>query len=159
MILTKINTAVIKLEKGILIVLLSVMMVLGLMQIFSRFVIQRPITWSEAMLTYMFVWSSYVAVSLGIQENIHFSVDVVVRKLNPRWQYILSLACAVLLTGFSLFLIKIGFFLVDFNKDQLMPAMPYAMSWPYLALPVCGIFSLVHSVNQLYELIRGRVKS
>lgn len=159
MILTKINTAVIKLEKGILIVLLSVMMVLGLMQIFSRFVIQRPITWSEAMLTYMFVWSSYVAVSLGIQENIHFSVDVVVRKLNPRWQYIMSIVCGVLLAGFSLFLIKIGFFLVAFNKDQLMPAMPYAMSWPYLALPVCGIFSLVHSVNQIYELIRGGVKS
>jgi len=159
MILTKINTAVIKLEKGILIVLLSVMMVLGLMQIFSRFVIQRPITWSEAMLTYMFVWSSYVAVSLGVQENIHFSVDVVVRKLNPRWQYILSIVCAVLLVGFSLFLIKIGFFLVDFNKDQLMPAMPYAMSWPYLALPICGIFSLVHSVNKIYELIREGEKS
>lgn len=159
MILTKINTAVVKIEKGILIVLLSVMMVLGLMQIFSRFVIQQPITWSEAMLTYMFVWSSYVAVSLGIQENIHFSVDVVVRKLNPRWQFILSIVCGVLLAGFSLFLIKIGFFLVYFNKDQLMPAMPYAMSWPYLALPVCGIFSLVHSVNQIYELVRGGVKS
>lgn len=153
MFLTKINTAVIKLEKGILIVLLSVMMVLGLMQIFSRFVIQKPITWSEAMLTYMFVWSSYVAVSLGVHENTHFSVDVVVRKLSPRWQYFLSLICGFLLAGFSIFLIIFGFYLVDFNKDQLMPAMPFAMSWPYMALPVCGVFSLVHSVHQMYELI------
>ena len=154
--MNKINSFVIKIEKGLLIFLLSVMMVLGLMQIFSRFVIQCPITWSEAMLTYMFVWSSYIAVSLGVFEKAHFRVDVIYRKLSDNWQFALSVLCGLLLAGFSLFIIRFGFYLVFFNKDQLMPALPFAMSWPYLALPVCGVFSLVHSINEIFVLIQER---
>lgn len=140
-----------QLERWMLIVLLSVMVILGLLQIISRFIIKAPIMWSEALLMYMFVWSSFIGASLAVKEFSHFEVEIFVVRLPPMIQKILSLAVYAMIFAFAVFMILKGLFLVKLNQRQLMAMMPFTMSGPYVILPLSGTFIAIHSLNHLRE--------
>ena len=139
-------------ERWMLIVLLSVMVVLGLLQIISRFVIKAPIMWSEALLMYMFVWFSFLGASLAVRELSHFEVEIFMVRLPQMIQKILSLAVFAMIFVFALFMIWKGLFLVKLNQRQLMAMMPFTMSAPYVILPLSGTFIAIHSLNHLTGL-------
>jgi len=138
-----------RLERWMLIVLLTVMVILGLLQIISRFVIKAPIMWSEALLVYMFVWSSFLGASLAVRGLSHFEVEIFVVRLPRMIQKVLSLAVYAMIFAFAVFMIWKGLFLVKLNQRQLMAMMPFTMSGPYVILPLSGTFMAIHSLNHL----------
>jgi len=138
-----------RLERWMLIVLLTVMVILGLLQIISRFVIKAPIMWSEALLMYMFVWSSFLGASLAVRGLSHFEVEIFVVRLPRMIQKVLSLAVYAMILAFAVFMIWKGLFLVKLNQRQLMAMMPFTMSGPYVILPLSGTFMAIHSLNHL----------
>lgn len=148
----RIDALTARLERWLLIILLTAMVVLGLLQIISRFVIKAPIMWSEALLMYMFVWFSFIGASLAVRELSHFEVEIFVIKLPGIVQKILSLAVYVMIFAFALFMVSKGMFLVKLNQRQLMALLPFTMSCPYLVLPLSGVFMAVHSLNHLAGL-------
>lgn len=154
--MVKLDDFIRSVEKILLVILISVMLILGLMQIISRFVLKSPIPWSEAMLTYMFIWASFLGASLAVSEKAHFGVEIFVDRLTPNFKRSIEVFVNVLLVVFSLFLISKGMIFVMTNRNQLMPAMPFTMSWPYLALPVSGLFIAIHALNHIYSLFIGR---
>lgn len=143
-------------EKVILVFLLTCMFILGMMQVISRFIIKRPISWSEVMLTYMFVWSSFIGASVAVDEKSHFVVDIFVKRIPDGFQHTIEIFVNFLILVFAAFVVYKGMYLVLSNRDQLMSAMPFSMSWPYLALPVSSVFIIVHSSNHIYDLCTGR---
>ncbi len=78
----KVNKTVVALEKGVLIVLFVSMLFSGALQIIARFILHTPISWSEEMLTYSFVWSSFLGASLAIESLAHFNVDLFISPLS-----------------------------------------------------------------------------
>ncbi len=138
-----------RLERWMLIVLLTVMVILGLLQIISRFVIKAPIMWSEALLMYMFVWSSFLGASLAVRGLSHFEVEIFLVRLPRMIQKVLSLAVYAMIFAFAVFMIWKGLFLVKLNQRQLMAMMPFTMSGPYVILPLSGTFMAIHSLNHL----------
>ena len=141
-----------RLERWMLIVLLTVMVILGLLQIISRFVIKAPIMWSEALLMYMFVWSSFLGASLAVRGLSHFEVEIFVVRLPRMIQKVLSLAVYAMIFAFAVFMIWKGLFLVKLNQRQLMAMMPFTMSGPYMILPLSGTFMAIHSLAHLTGL-------
>ena len=140
------------LERWMLIVLLVAMIVLGMLQIISRFVIRSPIMWSEALLMYMVVWSSFIGASLAVRESAHFEVEIFVVHLPPVVQKVLAIGVYVTIFLFSVFLIDKGIFLVKLNQRQLMALLPFTMSWPYLILPLSGTLMAIHSLRHIGRL-------
>lgn len=151
-----INRLVTKCEQYSLVFLLTVMTFLGLAQIVSRFVIEKPIPWTEALLTYMFVWSSFLGASLAVEMKAHFSVELFVVKLPQRLQRVVEVGVYLLIIFFAGLMIQKGMLFVEGNRDQLMAAMPFTMVWPYLAIPVSGLFIAIHALNAIYLIVTGR---
>lgn len=145
-------------ERHALTVLISCMMVLGLMQIISRFVIERPIGWSEPMLTYMFVWSCFLGASLAVAYRAHFDVELFVDHLSPSVQRVIAIFVQLLIVAFSVIMLWKGMVLVEVNQTQEMAAMPFSMVWPYLAMPVAGLFTIIHSLCAIGKLVKGESK-
>lgn len=138
-----------------LIALMGCMLLLGILQVFSRFVIQRPIPWSEALLTYMFIWTSFIGASVAVDIKSHFVVEIVMDRMPPVWRRAGEIFSFLAIGIFSAFLFARGVFLVSLNKDQLMSSMPFSMVWPYLILPLTGILMIVHSLNTIAGIVTG----
>lgn len=151
-----INKLVTKFEQYSLVFLITVMTFLGLAQIISRFVIQSPIPWTEALLTYMFVWTCFLGGSLAVEQNAHFGVEIFVMLLPRSLQRVVEIGVYLLIVAFAVIMMVKGMLFVEGNSDQMMAAMPFSMIWPYLAIPVSGLFIAIHSLSAIYGLIAGR---
>jgi len=142
-----------KIEGGVVVVLTCFMLLLGFLQIFSRYVIESPIPWSEALLTYMFVWFSFIGTSLAVAEGAHFCVEVLFVRFPPRMKHYVELLIYILIMLVAGLMIHKGILFVWVNRTQLMTILPFSMSWPYLALPVSGAFIFIHSLHHFLRTL------
>jgi len=143
-----------KVEGAVVVVLTSLMLVLGFLQVFSRYVIESPIPWSEALLTYMFVWFSFIGTSLAVAEGAHFCVEIVFVRFPPRLRHYVELLIYVIIMFVAGLMIHKGALFVWVNRTQLMTILPFSMSWPYLALPVSGSLILIHSLSHFLRTLK-----
>ncbi len=151
----RVNSVIIVIEKVWLVILMVGMLIFGFLQVFSRYVVKAPIDWSEELLTYSFAWASFIGASLAIYTKRHFSVDLLVRSLTPRLQKAVGLFTWSIVFVFSIFLLLMGWRLTLANSIQMMNVLPISMVWAYLAMPVSGLFILIHTAQILLELILG----
>jgi len=152
--LAKLDCIIRKFEEKILVLLMACMLVLGLMQVISRFVIQKPIGWSEPMLTYMFVWSCFLGASLAVAHHAHFEVELFVDHMSPNAQKIFGILVHLLIISFSILMVWKGALLIEANQTQEMAAMPFSMVWPYLSMPVSGLFVIIHSLTLVVKSLQ-----
>lgn len=145
----KLNKAIVALEKWALIILFVSMLFSGALQIIARFILHTPISWSEEMLTYSFVWSSFLGASLAIETLAHFNVDVFIRRFPPVFAKVALYLVWSIMLWFTMFLIYKGIYLTKINMVQTMDVLPLSMMWAYLSLPVSAAFMFVHTLEKL----------
>lgn len=149
----KVDLLLRKVEGKVVVVLTCFMLVLGFLQVFSRYVIESPIPWSEALLTYMFVWFSFIGTSLAVAEGAHFCVEIIFIRFPARMRYYVELVIYALIMLIACLMVYKGMVLVWANRTQLMTILPFTMSWPYLALPVSGALIFTHSLSHALRVL------
>lgn len=143
------NRFIVSIEKWTLITLFVSMLFSGGLQIIARFILHKPISWSEEMLTYSFVWSSFLGASLAIESMAHFNVDVFIRRFPPQVSKVMLYLVWTIMLWFSVFLVYKGAYLTKVNAIQTMDVLPMSMMWAYAALPVSAAFMFVHILEKL----------
>ena len=118
-------------------VLLGVVMTLTiLIQIFFRFVVYRPVPWSEELARYLMVWMGMLGSVIALRKGRHIGVTFLVDRFSG-WKQ--SAARRFVEFTSILFLGIIGWQglgLAIFNAPQLSAAMEISMSIPYAAIPM-----------------------
>ena len=145
----KVNNLVAFIERWALTILFVGMLICGALQIVARFILHTPIPWSEELLTYSFVWTSFLGASLAINSLAHFNVDCLVVRL-PTWlSHPLLYLVWFIMAIFTVFLFWKGVVLTQVNVYQTMDVLPLSMMWAYLALPVSAAFMFIHTIQRL----------
>ncbi|MDR1730936.1 MAG: TRAP transporter small permease [Synergistaceae bacterium] len=147
---------VLKIEKLLLCLAIPVMILMGALQILSRFVIQTPIPWSEGLLTFLFVWTSFVGASLALAGRTHFQVDLFTLFFPPYVQKILDIIVDITVFGFCIFLVLEGNFLMWKNSRQIIGLLQISIFWGFLCLPFSGGCMLLHTLTHLIQTLRGK---
>ena len=75
-------------------VLMAFMSILVVYQVFTRYVLNNPSTFSEDLLTYAFVWMSLLSTALVFGEQDHMKLSILADKVNGKGQIILSIVTA-----------------------------------------------------------------
>ena len=139
--------------KYILVALMAVLTVLGVYQVIGRAFGAVP-AWTEEAIRFLFVWASCVGAAIGIKEHIHIGIDVIVNLLPMIGQKLCAILVQLILLGFDVFIIKVGFQMVAKTMTQPSPALRLPMAYVYLAVPVMGILGIWYSVLEIIKLIR-----
>lgn len=142
-------------DRGLRILLTSLaiaMIILGFMQVIFRYVLKMPLTWSEELIRYMFVWTTFLGVPIGIERGIHASFDILRKKIHgslkkPYEVFLLLLAAAI----FFIF-IRYGFPFAFKNLNQLTPAMKIPYTYVILAVPVGGAIGMLYVTKNIAVL-------
>src|SRR5258708_12219913 len=50
------------------------------------YLIKIHISWAQELCIYMFIWMAKFGAAYGVRTGIHVGVDVLINRLNPRWQ-------------------------------------------------------------------------
>ncbi|MCI8597815.1 MAG: TRAP transporter small permease [Lachnospiraceae bacterium] len=146
-IVKKFNNGVTMVEKVLLVLMFSALIVLGILQVLLRSVFKAPLAWSEGMLTYLFIWSSFVGAAMGMNKMQHFCIDALVDLFPKIVRYLIEQMIYVLLVVISIFVVYYGTKLALAQRMILMPTIRATMMWPYLSLPFSFLLIGLHSIS------------
>ena len=143
-------------------VVCSLLMVLILgaifLQIFSRKILNDPLTWTEEFSRLAFIWMNCLGSAIVIKEKKHISFTVITDKvLNDKGRQYLEIGIDILLVIFFLFVLPSTFDLVRMNNNVPSAALQWPSGIFYLSFAVGAITMLIACVIDILEIV-GIVK-
>ena len=157
-ILSVVKKIMTKLLAGIATVLLSVMTLLVLYQVFTRYILNSPAAFTEELVRYFLIWTSLRGGAYAFFTRQHMCLIVVRDSLKPAGKKALMAAVDLLILVFALFVITIGGFKLAMSAEKVFSALlGIPRSLVYAVAPISGIFIIAAQIINLYEDITGIV--
>ena len=148
------------LEETILLFLLVLMTCIMGIQIVSRYVFQNSLTWSEELVRYMFVWSAFLGIPFCIKHGLSIKVDqfrnlfpIPLQKALMYIDKIIIFVLFLVMFIYSCLVVK-----ASYLSGQTSPAMQIPMWIVQLSVCVSSLLSMIRSIQNFANLIRGKTK-
>ena len=138
---------------GNFLVFLLVMMVLAVLwQIFSRYIMNSPSSFTEELARYLFIWIGILGSAYAAGQQTHLAIDILPPKLDPVNRVRLRIGINVLIILFSLTVLVIGganLVYVNYLLGQSSAALNLPLSFVYSIVPVSGVLVIYYKVNEI----------
>ena len=122
--------------------MLAVASTLGLWQIITRFILERPAEWTEVLIRFSLIWMVFLGIPTAFRLGAMVSVDVLYRWSGKRLRRVLDAVVAVAALLLVAVIIIVGWqYAVRGRVQSVIGLEDVSMFWAYLALPVGGAFS------------------
>lgn len=139
-----------------LIILMFSMAATVLIQVFSRYILAQPFTWTDEAGRYIFVWLSFLGMVMGIRKGEHVALDILLQQLKNVNKTILSLIIQLLIAFFGIVLTYSGFLLYDIGTTQTSPSLQLSMNIVYSIFPISGILLILFVFINIISLFKER---
>jgi C4-dicarboxylate transporter, DctM subunit len=137
--------------RGLLILAAFTMVASVFMQVVFRYVLKLPLSWSEELARYAFMWTTFLGASVAMRSNSLPSITLGLKMFPEKVQPYLYLATNALSMLFCYHFIVYGIEISYVVIPDMSPGLDFTMSWAYAALPVGGLFMLVHILYLVAE--------
>lgn len=132
------------------------MVVLTCWQVFTRYVLQNPSSWSEELVSYLFAWASLLGASLVTGERGHMNIPILVEKMPPSAQKALSIFGELIAFAFSLIILVYGGVQISqLAMGQMTSSLGVAVGVFYVVMPLCGVLNMVYTVLNIADICKG----
>lgn len=127
---------------------LLIVLVLGaLWQVFSRYILSSPSTFTNELLGFLLVWVSLLGASYAFGSNEHLSLTFVADKLKGKNKLMITIINDIFILVFAvLVLIKGGLEAVNMTMSQLTPVLGIQMGLVYSILPISGFIVVIYKL-------------
>ncbi|HEX2654256.1 MAG TPA: TRAP transporter large permease subunit [Xanthobacteraceae bacterium] len=119
--------------------------------VISRYVFNRPLTWSDELASVLFIWLAMLGAVIALRRSEHMRLSFLVSLLPPRWRaWVETLAAMVV----ALFVLEIIMPAREYLEIQWMittPALEIPDTYRVAAIGVGAVLMLVIAVIQLIE--------
>ena len=134
-----------------------IMMILGVLQIFFRYVVKSSLSWSEECMRYMHVWITTIGGSLCYYEGMFTTINVfydAIRKKSKIGGKILLVLQYLLAVVFYAVLLYFGTRHCINSWVKISSTTRISLGVIYLCLPLSGFFGLCFSAGKFPEIWR-----
>ncbi len=110
---------------------------LTLIQVIWRYGLNQPITWSEEVARYCFVWVTFIgaAALLRLRDG-HPELDSVYARAGPALQRAIYIFSRLMIIICTVAIAAGGFRMMYLHQLQLSPSLEIPMFWIYLSMAV-----------------------
>ncbi|HEY6135004.1 MAG TPA: TRAP transporter small permease subunit [Rubrivivax sp.] len=117
---------------------------LGMWQIVTRFIIERPAEWTEVLIRFTLIWMVFLGIPMAFRLGAMVSVDVLYRWSGARTRRFLDTMVALAALLLIAVIVIVGWQYAQRGSVQSVIGLEnVSMFWAYLALPVGGVFSAI----------------
>lgn len=151
----RITEAVDGILKGCVIVLMGLSALNVLWQVFSRYVLNQPSSWTEELARYMLIWVSFLGAAYAVRLRMHLSIDLLVQRLTERNRLYLQMmiqACVLLFALWVMVLGGIRLVNLTLMMNQTSAALQIKLAYVYSVLPISGLLILFYCVVHIIEI-------
>jgi len=115
-----------------------------------RYVFNSGLMWSEEVALLLAVWFIFIAMSLGVKQNLHINIALLPVSRQPAWlQKALGVLKSAAILTIAIAMLVHGWKLVGFTMQSIMPATQWPAGLLYAILPVSAIIMIYESVMDI----------
>ncbi len=129
------------------------MVIVIFMQVIFRFILNDPLSWSEELARYLFVWITFLGAAICARDRGHIGMDYVVSKFPVKVQKIIEHFGLALMVVISLTIAISSIETVVSNFGQVSPALRLNMGLIYSAIPIGCIYTAVYYAEHFFNVI------
>ena len=140
----KVERVVNRIEDGIILTLVVVIVVSVFLQVFFRYILQDPLSWTEELARSCLIWLTFLGSALAIRAKGHFVLEIVTSRLTGKKRLLWELALVIITAVFLIVMIYNGIIMLPMLSLQVSASLQIPMSYIYLAISIGSSLMLFH---------------
>jgi TRAP-type C4-dicarboxylate transport system permease small subunit len=133
---------------------LAIAVAAGFWQVVSRFLLQSPATWSEALVRLALIWMVMLGLSVALRQGALVSIDIAHRYSSGRARYVIETMTLISNLILMTTLMWFGIQMTQRVWFQEMAGLDVSISWGYAAIPVGCIFAAIGTIAHYLDIDR-----
>ena len=128
------------------------MVVNVLWQVFSRFVLGDPSSYTEELARYLMIWVGVLGAAYVSGKNKHVAIDYFPTKFSEKNQIKVKVFVKWLIMIFAFFAFVIGgsrLVYITYVLEQLSPALQIPLAFVYLVIPISGVLIAYYKILEI----------
>ena len=145
-----------RLLAGIATVLLSIMTLLVLYQVFTRYILNSPAAFTEELVRYFLIWTGFIGAAYAFSTREHMSLTLIRDKFTGKAHTALLVVIDGLILLMAIFVFTIGGFKLAVSASREFSALlGIPRSLVYSIAPISGVFIVLAQIINIYEDVTG----
>ena len=133
----------------ILVILFAMMTLTVTWQVFSRFVLNSPSSYTEELSTYILIWISLLGGVYAFRKKAHIGIDILTNKLSKPFdkfsKYIIHFA-NILFFSFVFVWGGLNLVMITLQLNQISASLKIKIGYIYFILPISGLLMIYYSI-------------
>lgn len=140
-----------------LVVVMGVSVANVLWQVFTRFVLANPSSYTEELARYLLIWIGLIGAAYASGRQLHLAIDLLPRSVSGWTSIALQVLIRVIVAGFAIAVLMYGgmqLVRITLSLGQTSAALRIPIGWVYMALPISGVLIGWFSLRDIGVLLR-----
>lgn len=140
-----------------LMILMAANVINVLWQVFTRFVLKNPSSFTEELARYFLIWVGLLGASYAAGKKMHLAIDVVLKAMRGRPRKWTEMFIQVFIFLFSFLVMVVGgirLVAITLTLNQISAALRIKLGYVYLALPLSGLLIMFYAAHFFIERVR-----
>ena len=134
----------------VLLIIMSSMVLTVLWQVFSRYILENPSSFTEELARYLMIWLGVLGAAYVSGKNNHVSINYFYFQFSLKNQIILKKIIILIIIVFVFLAFVIGGFrlvYITYVLGQFSPALQIPLSIIYSVLPISGLLIIFYKLS------------
>ena len=143
---------------GVLVVLMAVAVVNVLWQVFTRFVLGSPSSFTDELARYLLIWIGVLGAGYAVGQRAHLALELLPERLTGRSRRVLGVVIQASILLFALVVMVVGGFrlvYVQHSLGQASAALQLPLSFVYAVVPLAGLFIVFYTSAHIAKMSRA----
>ncbi|MEW9124826.1 MAG: TRAP transporter small permease [Thermotaleaceae bacterium] len=158
-VLIKLDHIIENVQTYICVLLFIIILVLGSVQIFGRYLFHYSTPWSEELMRFSGIWLAMIGSSLTIRVDGHVSVDILLSYMKDnKKRAILFVVARLICVIFLIWYLPASITMILKSKTSMAASIPMPYAYVYLAVPVGIVMMLISYASTIPNYMKKYMK-
>jgi TRAP-type C4-dicarboxylate transport system permease small subunit len=142
-----------------LILLMSVLVLDVLWQVFSRYLLSSPSSFTDELAGFLLIWVGVLGAAYVAGRKEHLAIDILIQRSPPARQKLLQYIIHSLIFLFALSVMVTGGVILMYTRFVLQvksAALQLPLGYVYIVLPISGLIIMYYELLHILNLKRSR---
>jgi len=141
-----------------LVFLMSVLVIDVLWQVFSRYLLASPSSFTDELAGFLLIWVGVLGAAYVAGRQEHLAIDILIQRSPPARQRSLLLIIRALIFIFALSVMVIGGAVLMYTRFALQvksAALELPLGYVYVVLPLSGLIIMFYEIVHIREILKS----
>ena len=147
---------VLNMTEEIVIVAMFIVMVSAIfMQVIMRYVFDNSLPWTEELGKFLFVWISWLGISIGEKRGEHIKITLLTDKFSTKAQHIANIVSEIVVIIICAVTVYYGIVMVMVQSTTHYAGIQISVAWGYLAVVIGCAIMILRCIGMIVLSIKG----